>query len=921
MRPVGHDVIRFGRYRLHPTDGLRRGPREIHVTQKALGVLRLLAASPGRLVTKTEILDAVWPGVAVSDAALTSCIRELRRALDDDARTPTYIETLHRRGFRFLPQRQAGDALDEALPSVEASAPVCCVGRDDTLARLHASYAAAADGDRQLVVVEGEPGIGKTTLAQAFVQAARNPQARIAHAACVEQHEGGEPYRPLLDAWMRLCRGTDGGRVLAILRRCAPTWLAQLPALHLPGERKALERQTTGVTRTRMARELTDAVEALAADAPVILWLDDLHWADRPTLDWLTAFTQRRDRARVLVVASTRPADPGSAQVLGAEALVKPSCRVIRLDGLDRHGTHALVAARLRDADGQMDALADRLYVVTDGHPLFLTTMLDELQGGARDALRSAGVDAGLALPSRLQHLIESQIARLDPRDATLLEVGAVAAEPIWSAALVATAVDVPLADVERGLAKLAARGAFVRRAGTMTWPDGTIADGFAFAHAIHRDVLHARLSASRCADVHRRMGARLETAFAPETAPVAALLTAHFEAAGDWNRAVRYLAEAARIANARGAVDDGSRSLQRAVDLLARLPASDERDAREVELRVMLGATLMAARGWGASEVEAVYRQAGALCERLAATPQRFPSYWGLWLFRWGRGELATARDLTTTLRGLAHGSVDPVLHLQVEHAEWATAFSQGRFADALTAAEHGLAACATGTAEDGALQFGNHHPGMCARACVARVLALRGQAAEASAVAEQAVAEARRFEHPFSLALSLVFAAATSQMLRAPDAVGTFAEEAADLSRRHGFPLVLAWADALCGWTASTRGTRHAVERIQAAVRSARATGSGQLRTFLLSLLADAQGAAGDQAAGLATLEEAFAWAASVGERFHEAELYRLTGELHAAAGDRARATEAFGRGLEVAEAQGAQLYAQRNAEGLAR
>src|SRR3954453_13341742 len=297
--------LSFGDFRLNPVDGLRRGARDLHVTPKSLSVLYILANRGGAVVSKDELIRTVWRDVAISDSALTSCIKELRRALGDDARQPRFIETLNRRGFRFLAP---------VSPAAARQAPVSVastlVGRGQPFARIAAALERAIDGERQVVLVGGEPGIGKTALVDAVLQRLQ-PDAgwRVTHGQCVEHYGESEPFQPLLDAVARLCRDPGDEDSLATLRRCAPSWLAQLPSLQSPDEHRTLEHRTAGTTSQRMRRELVDALEAMAEAAPIVLWLEDLHWSDVATIDWIADFAARRDRARLGVVAACRTAE------------------------------------------------------------------------------------------------------------------------------------------------------------------------------------------------------------------------------------------------------------------------------------------------------------------------------------------------------------------------------------------------------------------------------------------------------------------------------------------------------------------------------------------------------------------------------------------------------------------------------------
>jgi predicted ATPase len=260
----------------------------------------------------------------------------------------------------------------------------------------------------------------------------------------------------------------------------------------------------------------------------------------------------------------------------------------------------------------------------------------------------------------------------------------------------------------------------------------------------------------------------------------------------------------------------------------------------------------------------------------------------------------------------------------LQLLHGQWATAYCMGQFDVAVDCAARGWTLSRRDVPGEATLSFGNHHAGVCARAFAARALASLGRCDDARAAADEAVREARCFAHPFSLALTLVFAAATHQLLREPADVATHAEEAEALSVAHGFRLLLAWARALRGWTLSVSDrSAEGVGMVRDAVSAALHTGSGQFRTLFLCLLAEAQLAAGEPAAGLATIQDAFGFLRGSGERFHEAELHRLQGQLLMAQahGEPGKIVEAFGRGVTAARQQGAHLLALRNLIALAR
>jgi predicted ATPase len=363
----------------------------------------------------------------------------------------------------------------------------------------------------------------------------------------------------------------------------------------------------------------------------------------------------------------------------------------------------------------------------------------------------------------------------------------------------------------------------------------------------------------------------------------------------------------------------------QRALALLENEPAGPGRTEREIKLWIGLGSAAMGARGWGTPEAETAFSRARELCRELGESPALFPALWGLWLFYWGRGRLDIAHELTQELLGLADSIGGDAPLLQAHHAGWATAFSRGDLHRVCFHAGEGIRLYDQHRHAATAATYGNHDPGMCARLFLARALALLGRTADAVRASDDAVVLARALEHPFSLALAHVFASAVGQTCRQADRVRIHAEAAVVIARDQDFRLVLAWASALEGWAAVVAGDHEpGLTRIANAIAEARSTGSEQFLPYLAGIAADAYLMTGHAVDGLESLDEASRVAARTGERFWEAELLRLRGELRIVQDPTYAAREAeqaFREAIEHARSQGAMLLALRAALSLGR
>lgn len=598
------DILLFGQFRLDRRGGglfryTEDGSREpMDLGSRALDVLWVLVDRHGELVSKDEIMATVWPDTVVEESNLSVHISALRRALGAGMYNASWIQTVPGRGYRFVGAvtRRAADIA--APPSVALSradispmpAPNTTplvhwwVGRSVVLDTLEYSLKQVVDGNRQLVFVTGEAGIGKTTLIEMAIE--RMSGVGILYGRCIELFGTEEAFLPLIDALLEGCRGPNRAVLLTALRDHAPTWLAQMPGHLGVGDRAAFQSEVFGATRERMLREFCNLLEVLTADRPWVFVLEDLHWSDFATLDALSRLARQDRKESLLIVATYRPIDVMTAkhpiQIVHQDLQIHGRCRELALDRLSLADVKQYLALRF-DHPAIPQALAERIFARTNGHPLFVVTLVDHLV--AQEAilyaeghwrLGNADVMSLTGMPRDLRDMINLQIDRLSADARRLLEVAS-AAGADFSAAVVAGAMGVDILEVESTCETLAREGHILTTATASEWPDGTFSGSYSFQHALYQEALYQRLAPGQRAQTHRRLGERLEAGFLDQTADIASVLALHFETGRDFAKATYYLSQAADGSTRRFGNREAVNYLSRALDLVNRLPATDQ--------------------------------------------------------------------------------------------------------------------------------------------------------------------------------------------------------------------------------------------------------------------------------------------------------------------------------------------------------
>ncbi len=525
--------------------------QRLSLKPKPFAILRYLVDRAGRLVTQDELLDAVWPDTHVQPEVLKRHVFEIRDLLGDDPKNPTFIETLARRGYQFIAAVRNAELAEPTAAEIPAQTRI--VGRDRELGELRMQLGKAIGGQRQIVFVTGEPGIGKTTLVDEFQrQAAADGPICIAGGQCVEGYGGKEAFYPVLEALGNLCRGPEGDSMVRILAAQAPTWLVQFPALVSWRQRETLQREIQGATRQRMLREISEALETITSEMPLVLVLEDLHWVDPSTVDLISALARGRGTAKLMVIGTFRPVDAAlSAHPLRAvkqDLLVHQLCQELALEPLQEEDIAAYLAAEA-PAASVPNGLAALLHRQSEGNPLFMVAALDHMtqrgfisrESGAR-RLNVPIEEIDLEVPESLRQMTELQIERLSREEHRVLEAASVTGT-LFSAAVSAAAANMEVEDFEDVCEQLSRQHYLVRSADAEEVP---ASECYEFVHTLYREVLYRRQSPGRRAKLHLRIAGRLEALYAQRLSEAAAELAHHFEQGGDLLRAAKYLQLAA---------------------------------------------------------------------------------------------------------------------------------------------------------------------------------------------------------------------------------------------------------------------------------------------------------------------------------------------------------------------------------------
>lgn len=879
---------RFGPFRLDPVERhLLREDQIVPLRGKIFDTLRVLVENHHHLVRKADLMKAVWPDSIVEENNLDHNISSIRKVLGklDDGKS--HIETVPRQGYRFVAPVEVVGAPPPTRPSSpESAAAPCLVERDEQLSLLRMAFEKASSGQRQVALINGESGIGKTTLVRAFTgQIAGVGSTRVARGNCQNHYGEGEPYMPVLEALGRLAHD-DGGLCLKVLHQSAPSWLAQLPSVEASNHPPAAHPAGLGITAERMLREMAEAIELLTAGYTLVLVLEDLHWADFSTIDLLVRVAQRTEPARLLVLGTYRPADARARShpihATAQQLRVRAGCLDIPIGFLTVDGVAKYLQSRFGDA--LPAAIAHRLHARTQGNPLFLVTVIDSwlANGSLRKVAQQWSLsvdidDLAFGVPEDLRQLIEQQILELDDADQEVIEAASVAGSRFCPAAI-APALDEPIPGVEARCAALAKSGRFLVDDGAQEWPDGTVCESYAFFHSVHRDVVYERIPAGRRVRLHHQIATRLEKGYRGHEDEVGVELAMHYREARDAPRALSYLQRAAEQSFIRSAHREAIAHLTSALEMLRRLPELGERARRERDLLTLLAPALVINRGFADPEAEHAFRRAYELSTQLEGSGAHFPVVFGLAVMLEIRGQFPKAQQLME--RHLPEQERCGGYLLEARDLLACSNFHQGRFRVALDHGEMGARAYCPDRHSLISAALGED-PGIDCHTWAALSLWFLGYPDRALAEARRAVSLARDPSRPYSLAYAQSQLATLHQLRQEEASTLEWAGRTITLAREQGYPYRCAVGQVLRGWALARMGQcDEGIRVLQEGMKGCAEAGAELDRPYHLALLAEAHLMAARPAEATAVLERAMAHVSATPTYFYMAELCRLRG-----------------------------------------
>ncbi len=799
------------------------------------------------------------------------------------------------------------------------------VGRNEETDLLSRRWEQAVDGEGQVVLLCGEPGIGKSRIVQAIQERlAQVPHTRLRYQ-CSPYYTNSALY-PIIKQLERAAGLNPDdkpeqakGKLRALLRQSVDDVTRYMPSLvDLLSIESADETSTAVTTPQQMKEDTLDALVkllgGLAERSPVLMLFEDVHWLDPTTDELLGRILERVRTSRVLLVITFRPEFSAS---WGLHAHVTS----LTLNRLSRRQCGSMIR-RLTAGKPLPAPVLDQILAKTDGIPLFveeLTKMVleSELLIETNDRYEMEDPLPPLEIPSTLHDSLAARLNHLAPVK-RVAQIGAALGRS-FSYELLAAVAPLRELELQEALSHLE-ESELLFRCGT---PPKSI---YEFKHALIQDVAYESMLNTDLQKLHGHIATLLESKFPTTVETEPETLAHHYTLAGLTEKGIRYWQLAGKRAVQHSANAEAIAHFQKALDRLSILPESYDRTCRKIDLHVALGVPLIAARGYAHPEVLETYTQARRLCDQLHDSSRLFPVLWGLWTCHRARLEMQTARDLAADLVDLAGRQKDHSRLLAAHHAQWTTQTYLGDAVAAIGHAERGIGLYDSKEHHSHVFVYGGHDPGVCGLSTHALNLWIMGYPEQAVQRISESIALARKLEHPPTVVHAMIYSCILSQFHRDAEATLTQSTEAFALAASIDQPGYGAAASMLRGWASAgvDRGAALAnAEIVSRELACGQFMVVGVTRAYFSCVLADTYLQAGDLDSFFPVINSAIDEIAHNGMRLWEPETHRARGDaLSLLAGDKGENAEAsLRRAIEIAGAQKAKSLELRATNSLCR
>jgi tRNA A-37 threonylcarbamoyl transferase component Bud32/tetratricopeptide (TPR) repeat protein len=828
----------------------------------------------------------------------------------ESARRPSSLEVASRLG---TPSGTAAVA-----PARSAARERPFVGRAAESNALRSALDRVRGGSLLMVVASGDAGTGKSALIERFLAdaAASAPPCRIGRSGCQEWLAGPGALLPVLDAIDSLVHGPGGPDVVRLMRLVAPSWALLLSSVTAGATAEA---DVGKVSLERMKRELAALFQEIGRQTPLVLFIDDLHWADASTTDIIGYLMTRHD-VPMLVLGTVRPGELALTRhpfgTLMRDLQARGQCQELPLDRLDADDVARYLSTVCpgHEFPRSFEAMIHRR---TEGHPLFLVDLVAYFRDrgaivleNGRWRLEPGLIDQEQSLPQSVASMVERKIGRLSEDDRKLLVAASVQGVE-FDVSVVASATAIPAADVEERLDELQRAHAIILLEGEHELPNHELTARYRFGHALYHAALFGSLRPARRAALSGAVAQALVAAYGEQAATkIPSELAELFRGARDFERAADFYLAAARAASRLFAHREAAELARRGLEACKSLPQGPARYGRELGLLLARGVALVATQTFGSPEVVASYERARDLSTMLGAADVEFGVRFGL---VWGylcQGFGAKALEQASACMAMAEASAQPALLVEANFVLGIVLQARGDTAGALTCFQKAIELYDPAQHAALAYHFGSD-PGVHAGFEAGRTLMRMGRMREAREALARADALSLAVGHSTSRCLLLVGRADAAVNDGRVDEAERILDECMTLAAQHGESIAV-WGPLYRGLFALLRGDgTGGAALVSQSIALCRSVGMRSTCPAMMGVLSMAQMVAGDPATALKTIDDALREGEEIDERWAFPNLLRDRGAALLMLGNRADAIAALREAIEVARMHGSRLF----------